>query len=283
MKKRARKKSKGKNPPKLRDWISVQDPDAPAERSDAGDDSDLEAARISSTIQGYRTNANQHFASAAKEAKARRTRQADLHAREAIKAIVRAFWWAEDTAAEEAQHKLMHRIGRWTRRNLGCHVHFNGKSYEHVCPIRVAHKRMGLSIGYVTNPICSICGEELSECPHIRGRSYWVRGGTGPHGYCPVCMSTGACGHRSDRLYRASVVSIVTEGEIREVSWVDRPGVPEARVLSLPIDTQRLLEHLPPQFRVGMPVNCDFCLMPCEGIEDPLADVSSADATSETK
>lgn len=163
MRKRARKKSRDKHPTKPRDWISVHDPDAPAEGSDAGDDSDLEAARISSTIQGYRTRANQHFAAAAKEAKARRTRQADLHAREAIKAIVRAFWWAEDTAAEEAQHKLMHRIGRWTRRNLGCHVHFNGKRYEHVCPIRIAHKRMGLSIGYVTNPICSICGEELSE------------------------------------------------------------------------------------------------------------------------
>jgi len=283
MKKRARKKSKSKNPPKPRDWIAVDDPGAPVEGSDGGDDSDLEAARVSSTIQGYRTLANQHFAAAAREEKAGRAKQADLHAREAIDASVRAFWWAEDTAVEEAQHKLMHRIGRWTRRTLGCQVHCNGKSYEHVCPIRIAHKRMGLSIGYVTNPICSICGEELSECPHIRGRSYWVHGSTGPSGYCPVCMSKGACDHRSDRLYRASVVSIVTEGEIREVSWVDRPGVPEARILSLPIDTQRLLEHLPPEFRVGMPVNCDFCLLPCEGVDEPFADLDSGAATSDAE
>lgn len=280
---RGRRRSKRKPSPKRWDWIAVDDPDAPDEGSEAGGDSDLEAARITATIQGYRTRANQRFAAADREAKAGRRQQAELHARHAIDASVRAFWWAEDTPAEEAQHKLMHRIGRWTRRTVGCHVHFNGKSYEHVCPIRIAHKKVGLSIGYVTNPICSICGGELSECPHIRGRAYWVRGGIGPSDYCPVCLSQSTCAHRSDRLYRVSVVSIVTKGEMREVSWVGRPGVPEARLLSLPIDTRRLVSHLPSEFKVGMPVNCDFCLLPCQGIEDPLADPTQADAVPEAE
>jgi hypothetical protein len=283
MRKRARRRSKGKTPPKRRDWIAVDDPEARDEGSDAGDDSDLEAARIAKTVQGYRTLANQGFAAAARKARAGRAQQAERYARQAIDASVRAFWWAEGTPAEEAQHRLMHRIGRWTRRTLGCNLHFNGTSYEHVCPIRIAHKRMGLSIGYVTNPICSLCGDELSECPHIRGRSYWVRGGVGPSGYCPVCLLQDDCDHRSDRLYRVSVVSIVTNGEVREVSWVGRPGVPEARILSLPIDTQGLVARLPSEFRVGMPVNCDFCLLPCDGFEEPFGDVTSGDAPSDAE
>jgi hypothetical protein len=161
----------------------------------------------------------------------------------------------------------MHSIGRWTRKKFGCQLAFNGSSYEHRCPIRIAHKRIGQSIGFTAQRICSICGGDLSECEHRKGRSYWVRSGVGPSGHCPVCLAD-SCGHNSDRLYRVSVVSIIKEAELREVSFVSRPAQPEARLLALPIDTAELAEYLGPGFEVGMPVNCDACLGPCTGFDE---------------
>ena len=260
-------------------------PNAPSDGAEAGDDSDhqkrLASRGPSRATEHARTSDSPQRV---REAKGGRREQAERSAREAIDASVRAFWWAEDSAAEAAQHKLMHRIGRWTRRTLGCHLRFTGSNPTSTSARSGSPTRRWVSRSD-TSRIRSARFVAMSfpECPHIRGRSYWVRGGIGQSGHCPVCLSENDCAHRSDRLYRVSVVSIVTSGEVREVSWVDRPGVPEARILSLPIDTQRLVAHLPSEFRVGMPVNCDFCLLPCEGVEEPFADLTAGLATSDTE
>jgi hypothetical protein len=83
------------------------------------------------------------------------------------------------------------------------------------------------------------------------------------------------CSHRSDRLYRATVVSIVKEVDaIREISWVRQPADPEARLTAMPISTEALAEALGPEFELGMPLNCDKCLTPCSGIEDPFDELA---------
>jgi hypothetical protein len=66
----------------------------------------------------------------------------------------------------------MHMIGRWTHDTFGCHYDFDGEEYRERCPIAIAHKRLGLSIGFVAARECSICGADLSACPHMRGRTY---------------------------------------------------------------------------------------------------------------
>jgi hypothetical protein len=192
---------------------------------------------------------------------------ADAEARKAIDAAVRAFWWAEDTELEAAQHELMHRIGRWTRREFGCSVHFNGTQYERRCPIDIAHTKMGLSPGYTCILICSICGGDLSECPHLRDRAYWVRGGPFESHPCPVCMQPD-CGHRPDRLYRVSVTANVTQIRAHEVSFVRRPVQPEARIISLSISNDDLAKALGPEFRPGIPLSCDKCLGGCWGFNE---------------
>jgi hypothetical protein len=217
-------------------------------------------------VSGYRSDALHHFANA-KTLLSHDRSNADAEARSAIDSVVRAFWWAEDTGMEEKQHLLMHKIGRWTRRNLGCQLHFDGAKYSHRCPIRIAHKRIGLSPGYVGQCICSICGADLSECEHIVGRSYWVRGGPVADGPCRVCFKTN-CGHKSDRLYRASVVKIIREAELREASFVSRPANPEARLLELPVDSPKLVTALSPGFEMGMRVSCDKCLDQCWGFDE---------------
>jgi hypothetical protein len=191
-------------------------------------------------VRGYETAARRHFQTAQRLAK-RAPDEGEREARAAIDNVVRGFWWAEDSDLEEAQHELMHKLGRWTRRTFGCELGFNGTAYEHRCPIRIAHKRIGQSIGFTAQRICSICGEDLSECAHRKGRSYWIRGRPGPSGHYPVCLAE-SCAHRADHLYRVSVVSIIREAQLREVSFVGRPTQPEARLLALPIDTKRLAD-----------------------------------------
>jgi hypothetical protein len=193
---------------------------------------------------------------------------AEVCARHAIDQVVRAFWWAEDTDLEDKQHELMHKIGRWTRRTFGCKLEFDGSTYFETCPIQMAHRRMGMSPAFVGTRICSICGEDLSECQHVRGRSYWVRGERNSDGRCRVCHETD-CTHRPDRLYRATVGAIITNvTEVREVSLVSRPAQPEARLARVSVSTAGLARALGPEFHVGVPVSCDKCLGECWGFAE---------------
>jgi hypothetical protein len=154
----------------------------------------------------------------------------------------------------------MHEIGRWTRKRFGCAVHFDGQRYSQRCPLDIAHKRFGFSIGYTGTSICSICGDDISECPHLPEKEYWERGGAGPSGHCPVCMTPERCGHRPNRLYRVVPSRIITKAELREISIVARPSGVTTRLTELPIDSKKLVQRFGSDFKVGMPVSCDLCL-----------------------
>jgi len=215
---------------------------------------------------GYRAQANRHFA-AAKRLVGHDRPGAENKARQAIDSAVRAFWWAEGSEIEEAQHELMHRIGHWTRKNFSCHLGFDEEGYYRECPLDIAHTRIGMSIGFTANRVCSLCGNDLSECPHMPGRAYWARGGAGATGKCRVCREA-SCRHRPDRLYRAQVVSIVESGELREISFVPRPANPEARLTRIPVSTTDLAEAIGSSFIRGINVSCNKCLGPCPGFSD---------------
>jgi hypothetical protein len=124
-----------------------------------------------------------------------------------------------------------------------------------------------MSIGFTANRVCSLCGNDLSECPHMPGRAYWARGGAGATGKCRVCREA-SCRHRPDRLYRAQVVSIVESGELREISFVPRPANPEARLTRIPVSTTDLAEAIGSSFIRGITVSCNKCLGPCPGFSD---------------
>jgi hypothetical protein len=247
--------------------IAIDAPGAPAEGSDAGSDADLRASYRNARVRHLRARAKARWGNARRFA-GEDAALAEREARAAIDAAVRAFWWADATDAEEPLHQLMHDIGRWTRRSFACHLAYDGTRYSQRCPIAIAHKRLGMSMAFVARRMCSICGEDLSECEHIRGRAYWVRGGAHDGLACPVCHQQ-TCEHRHDRLYRVSVISNVKEVDrILEVSVVGRPAQPEARPTELPIDTSALRQHLGPAFREGMKVSCDLCLGECWGFDE---------------
>jgi hypothetical protein len=54
--------------------------------------------------------------------------------------------------------------------------------------------------------------------------------------------------HDTNTTYRVSVISIVTEGKIEEISFVDRPVQPEARLVAIPLSVEDLQELLGPEF-----------------------------------
>lgn len=257
--------------PQARNGIRADAPDAPIEGSDAGPASDLKNGYLDSQIRKYRRLAKSAFADAQRSVAHDRIR-AERKIRQALDSAAKAFWWAEDTDMEERQHILLHQIGRWRRRNnLGCLLAYERNRYSQRCPAAIAHKRIGLSIGFTGIRICSICHKDISDdCPHLRDRSYWVRGGADAEGACRVCLQK-ACTHHANRLYRARVISIIgnkSSVDLEEVSIVRKPANPEARLTELPIDLEQLAAHLGGDFLPGVSISCDQCLGPCQGFSD---------------
>jgi hypothetical protein len=190
----------------------------------------------------------------------------------AIKSLnlaTRAFWNAEDSELESPLHDEMHRYGKHKRQNFGCYLTYEAGMYHQRCPIAIAHKRFGMSVGFtVISRVCSICGEELADCDHLPDELYEIPGGIGPAGVCPVCTRLECVEHSPDRLCRVAVVGIVKEADLHEISIVRKPAQPEARATSLPVNTKDLRRVLGPDFTPGMPVSCDKCLQPCSGFEE---------------
>jgi len=122
-----------------------------------------------------------------------------------------------------------------------------------------------MSIGFTAQRLCSLCGEDISECPHMPGTAYLVPGGIGPGGICPVCLSETCEEHDAAHTYRVSAIARVVSADLHEVSLVDRPVQPEARLVSIPLPTGKLQDALGPGFVPGMPVSCDKCLSGCWG------------------
>ncbi len=194
--------------------------------------------------------------------------EAEKKGREALALGASAFYWLDGTELGEVAHQELHVMGRFVRESFGCELHFTGSSYEQRCPVAIAHKRFGLSIGFTGNRNCSICGQDVSECEHVLGREYQVPGGIGPSGRCRVCMSPDCNEHSSDQIYPTRAGTVLTEGTLHEVSIVPKPAHPDARLTAIPIDSVELVEYLGPKFRIGMPVICSQCLGNCPGFTE---------------
>jgi hypothetical protein len=270
---RRRNRRSAKPASTFKDGIPIDAPNAPAEGSDAGDATDRNQRHIEENVRRLRAQADRHFQTA-RRLHAQRSPAAEAAARRAIHTAVEAFWWAEDSDLEDAQHAFLHRVGRWTRKRFGCWLDFDGQRYVQRCRIAIAHKRFGFSPGYTAILRCSICDEDLSECPHLPHRYYWIRGGNCPTGRCAVCHEK-ECRHRADRLYRTRLTSLVTDMEILEVSFVRRPAGVTTRLLELPISMDGLQETFGPEFTPGTRISCDQCLGDCLGFTE-LPDLGSS-------
>jgi hypothetical protein len=193
---------------------------------------------------------------------------AEQLAREALAEAAKAYWFAEGTDGAQPEHEYLHQIGRWTRKTFGCELDWNGENYRTSCPVRMADKRFGLSVGFLGRKVCSICDEDYTACPHHKDRLYWVKGGPTEFGPCRVCGHE-ECEHEPPQLYRAPVVGIWRDIELEEVSMVDVPANPLARPTNLEIETDDLQRAVRNAFP-DVPAVCDHCLWPYHGLPEPL-------------
>jgi hypothetical protein len=189
-------------------------------------------------------------------------------ARRMLAAAASAFWNAEDTELESATHSEMDDYGRWVRTTFGCQLTYESGTYHQRCPVAIAHKRLGMSVGFtVRRRICSICRADWADCPHSPNKLYDVPGGLNEEGDCRVCGTPNCAEHLPGQTYRTPPIAIVTEIEkLNEISFVRKPAQPDARPTSLPVDTS----GLGPSFTPGAAINCNRCIRPCGGIEEVL-------------
>jgi hypothetical protein len=167
--------------------------------------------------------------------------EAEAKARSSAKTLRSAMDWLEDTAHFEEAHRVLDQAGRFIWQNFGCRLAFQDGTYRQDCPVALAHNRIGMSIGAIVKKVsCSICRRDPHDCSHITGRSY--------------------DGNRC--------VRIIEEAELLEVSLVDRPSMPDARIMSITIPDSDLREQFGPNFQPGVPLSCNRCLSDCEGVED---------------
>ena len=169
--------------------------------------------------------------------------EAETKARSSAKTLRSAMDWLEDTAHFEEAHRELDQAGRFIRQNFGCRLAFQDGTYRQDCPVALAHNRIGMSIGAILNKAsCSICRRDPHDCSHITGRIY--------------------DGNRC--------VRIIEEAELLEVSLVDRPSMPDARIMSITILDSELKEQLGPNFQPGVPLSCK---------ESPLDNLAGAHVT----
>jgi hypothetical protein len=184
--------------------------------------------------------------------------------REALELFSRSYLWSIGNQLESESHEILDRAGAWVRETFGCALHWDGSSYFQKCPVALAHSGYGFSMGGSARRICTLCGEDLSECPHLKGKAYLVPGGSAELGWCRVCRSAEACEHSPEQFYRVGVTAKLVDIHLEEISLVDRPANPEARLLSCSISNSTLLARLGDDFIPGIPISCDNCLTPCE-------------------
>lgn len=172
-------------------------------------------------------------------------------AAEAIESAVRtlraAMNWLEDTDQFEVAHQRLDAAGALRREYFAdqCLLHYDDNGYAQKCPVALAHNRVGMSIGYVVRAAeCSVCGIDPEDCAHVAGREY-----------------------EGELCYR-----IIKEVDLLEVSLVERPEQPDARIESISVSNSEIRERLGSAFKHGMPVSCDRCLTSCTGVSRPFDD-----------
>jgi hypothetical protein len=177
------------------------------------------------------------------------TEEAGAQLRHSLSILRSAMNWLEDSSLFDVAHERLDLAGRLAREHFpeGCALSFRDGTYFQECPAALAHNRMGMSVGYVVREAeCSICHKDPEDCDHIKGQLY--------------------DGERC--------VRIIKRADLMEVSLVGRPAQPDARVMSVSVETEEMRRRLGSDFRRGMSILCDSCLSPCHGVARPFESTS---------
>ena len=170
---------------------------------------------------------------------------------------------------EKSHGKYLHDVGRQIHDIFGCQVEFKDGLYWVMCPVMLSHSRGGFSIGGSGKAVCSICGKDIFDCPHVKGQTYDGVVARRHHNTCNICGQR-ECNHKEGEAYNAvRAFAIVTELNLDHVSFVQNPANPLCVVYRYSVPKSDLLEMLPQDERDRVIygetiIHCHHCLI-CNG------------------
>ncbi len=170
----------------------------------------------------------------------------------------------------EAGHsKYLHDVGRQIHDGFGCELQFKDGLYWVTCPVLLSHSKGGFSVGGSVKAVCSICREDILDCPHIKGRTYDGVVAKRYHDICNIC-GLRDCEHKEGETYDSvQAFAIVVELNLDHVSFVENPANPLCVVHSYSVPESDLMEMLPEDERHRVVygqtiIHCHHCLS-CTG------------------
>lgn len=164
----------------------------------------------------------------------------------------------------DRSHTELHVAGDIVGGLFGCVLEFDDGWFD-TCPTSLAHIPLGNSIGFDAAYACTVCQQDPSECEHFLGKVYAVTARPLDGGECSVCSEL-TCIHEIGAEYRVSAGRTIVNAHIREISLVNRPRDPLARITAREVDAKELeglLGHVPTGEDRVLDHTCMAC---CEGL-----------------
>lgn len=187
------------------------------------------------------------------------------HIRQSELAAVAALNFLEDHELADTAHAAIHRASFVRGGLLGCIVTVRDDELWTGCSMQIHQLRFGASVGMVSDFACSICGEPMEDCDHLADHMYPKVASRNKDAKCNICYAE-ECGHREGETYEARAHGIALNIKSGEISIVDRPRYPMARITELELELGDVSGHpdLLKAARDGE-LHCQVCLGPCEG------------------
>jgi hypothetical protein len=197
-------------------------------------------------------------------------------ARRALRLAVDAYNFLEDDPLAEFAHIYAHQVAAFVCGMFGCTFTYEDDVYWDSCTLSLMHNRVGHSMGFTANRVCSICYSDIEECPHLLDQKYPISAERDDDGRCTACGAS-SCPHTEGETVEVYPKAIFGDDmELHEISYVGRPRDPLARLTQVEVDKDLvidLLGHWPD----GNTVYCYRCLQRCSGIKRNFEDAPDVD------
>jgi len=187
--------------------------------------------------------------------------------RRSLSKIREAVLWEPEVSSHR---KYLHVVGRRVHDTFECQLEFRDGMYWVTCPVMLSHTRGGFSVGGSSKTICSICGEDVLTCPHVKRRTYDQVVARRISGVCNICGAEDECGHEEGHAYDGvQAYGIVTEIDVDHVAFVPNPANPLCAVYSYSVSKSDLEEMISEGERHQIvygetPIYCHHCSV-CDG------------------
>ncbi len=184
-------------------------------------------------------------------------------ARISLARAVDAYNFLEDTELSDLVHQHAHHVAALVGGLFGCHIEYSDETYWDVCRLTLMHNRLGMSVGFTANRLCSVCKQDIDSCPHLLDTQYDVTVRRDPDGVCNVCGRL-SCTHTDGDTVSAFPRPMMSQMQLHEVSLVSRPRDPLARFTKIEF-SQEVLQQGLGEFPTGEDLCCYRCLNSCSG------------------